>query len=502
MTDLWPHQQRAIDLVREAIRKGAKFPCVVSPTGSGKSLVQAELAKLAFDKGKRVIVFTNRKILVDQMSRTFSARDIEHGIMQSGKHYTPLTKMMPVKIASIQTFNSWVLESDKHEAPEADMIIVDEIHSNTATVARKIFEHYPLAIGFTATPVGLKGLCDVLVEAANYSELMNQAPPKIVPCDVYAPTEVDMDGLKLTNGEYSQKAMIQRVKESNVFGDIMEHWNRLNPWKKPTLVFAPGVKESIHIVDEIFKKQNVDAAHVDGETPEHERKAIFDAFRKGNLTVISSCGVLREGFDAPNATHGILLQVAGKLSTYLQIVGRLLRAHPDKSRATLQDHTAAIWRHGAPDIDRHWDLDDDDVKLAKERKQQLEKGKKSEGICCPECSFVRTAGPKCPNCGFQHEKSVRRIRTKEGQLKLVKGPVIKPKKVKNHEDFWRSMIYRGLNCNMTVGQMQALFYRERGAWPSESIIPREMLPSNEADKARRVSEVYGRDARTHSSKGR
>lgn len=487
---LWEHQLRAIEMAREAFRQGYRFPCVVIPTGGGKTACLRRLAELTVAKGKRVVIFTNRKILTKQIGDTLANAGVSHGVMAAGHDYTPLTKMEAVKIASIQTVNSWVLDGEKHEMPEADLAIIDEMHSNTAAVAQEIYKHYPLKIGFTATPVGLKGTCDTLLIAATYSELRAQDPPKIVPCQVYAPTEVDMTGLKLIDGEYSQRAMCKRVRESKVFGDIMEHWHRLNPWKKPTLVFAPGVAESKSIVDEVFKPAGVDAAHVDGETPEWERRHIFDSFRKGNLTVISSCGVLREGFDAPAATHGILLQVCGKLSSYVQIVGRILRAHPDKTLATLQDHTGAILRHGAPDADHEWELDDDDVKAQAERKKKLDSGAEKEGIVCPECSFVRLAGPVCPQCGFQHAKSVRRVRTVDGKLVKVSGPLYKPRKAPSLESHWRSMIFRAARSGMTVKQMAGLFFHEHKVWPDKLNLKPYLFPRDPEIQKLKASHVF------------
>jgi superfamily II DNA or RNA helicase len=121
-----------------------------------------------------------------------------------------------------------------------------------------------------------------------------------------------------------------------------------------------------------WKKLGVSAGHIDAETTDEERRQMFADHRAGDLSVICSQGVLREGADLPWVTHGILCQPCNGLGTYLQIVGRLLRAWPGKEKCILQDHAGA-WRHGSPNEDRLV-ADDTDESLAKERKAGFEKG--------------------------------------------------------------------------------------------------------------------------------
>ena len=49
-----------------------------------------------------------------------------------------------------------------------------------------------------------------------------------------------------------------------MFGRVLDHWRKLNPDGRPTILFAPGVAESIWFVDE-FARNGIRAAHIDGE---------------------------------------------------------------------------------------------------------------------------------------------------------------------------------------------------------------------------------------------
>lgn len=456
MIQPWPNQQRALDGAKWSVHDGVRDFAIVAPTGGGKTIIMALIAKGAQDKDRPVLILTNRKILLEQASSTFCTLDIEHGLIAS-QYATDAGRL--VQVASVQTLDSWVFKREQMPLPKASVVLVDEAHSNASGVALKIIEHYKaqdaIVIGMTATPVGLKGIYSRLVDGGSYSELRDDG--RLVPCDVFAPSEPDMEGVKIVKGEFSKEQMRERVRECNIFGDIYDNWRSLNPFATPTVVFAPGVKESRHIVEDIFRKAGVSAEHVDADTEPNEREDIFGRFADGRLKVVSSFGVLREGWNAPCAQHGILAQPCASLKGYIQIAGRILRAHPGKDRATLQDHAGAFWRHGHPDDDRNWSLDDTDSSIAKKVKRDKEQGKEREPICCPKCSFVRKGGPKCPTCGFEHEKSVRHVRMKDGTLRKMTGPVVKQKRAKQQTDHLRTAIFQAAASGKTVGQMVGMF---------------------------------------------
>ncbi|GHV43678.1 hypothetical protein FACS189490_13890 [Clostridia bacterium] len=47
MQTLRPYQNEALEAVRDAYRQGYKAPCLVAPCGAGKSVIMAEMARLA-----------------------------------------------------------------------------------------------------------------------------------------------------------------------------------------------------------------------------------------------------------------------------------------------------------------------------------------------------------------------------------------------------------------------------------------------------------------------
>src|SRR5690606_19790965 len=114
-------------------------------------------------------------------------------------------------------------------------------------------------------------------------------------------------------------------------------WCELNPDRLPTILFAPGVKESIWFAEQ-FHSKGIRAAHIDGDdiwidgeyyTSNHQlREEIRKMSESGELPLVTNRFVLREGIDWPFLAHGIFATVFGSLASYLQSGGRLLRNHP------------------------------------------------------------------------------------------------------------------------------------------------------------------------------
>ena len=99
------------------------------------------------------------------------------------------------------------------------------------------------------------------------------------------------------------------------------------------------------------------AVVIHGKLPASERKRALDAHARG--AVLVNCMVLTEGWDSPETSVCILARGCGSVSTYLQIVGRVLRPSPGKDHAVLIDLTGrSVDAHGPPDDDREYDDDD------------------------------------------------------------------------------------------------------------------------------------------------
>jgi DNA repair protein RadD len=416
------YQENGIALVDEAIQQGHKAICLVATTGAGKTLWASEYISRAVARGQHAMILTNRRILLSQAGAALERHGVHHGVYAAGFEFEPRED---VQLGSIQTI------ACRDSRPPCDLVLVDEAHSNTGNGARSIIDYYKqhgaTIIGLTATPVGLAGIYDCLVEMVKGSELIKRG--MLVPGRVYGPSEPDLRGVRITStGEYAHGQAAQRVMECLVFGDVFDHWKRLNDGRL-SVVFAPGVQESKWFVEQ-FEQRGVSSAHIDGSLSQAERDDIFSEMSNGKVQLVSSCGVLREGWDFPAVSHGLLVQACYGLSTFLQIVGRLKRAFPSKSSYILQDHAGAFWRHGNPDADRNWVLGDSDLEIAKRRAEECRAGAQQD-IRCQQCGMVRQHGIACPGCGHRQLQSIRLVRTVAGELVEMHGDAISTKRPKS-----------------------------------------------------------------------
>ena len=366
---LHPHQQRAVDGVRAAFRR-FKRVLLVAPTAFGKTATASVLITWAVAKGKRVLFLVHRREIVKDTHRRLTASGVPCGLVMAGEPADPLFN---VQVASVQT----IAAREFH--PPADFVVWDECHHCAADTYRAIHAQYPDAhhLGLTATPeradrVGLRDAFDELVIGATVRELQETIDPAtghpyLAACDVIAP-----DG--------RQEGLAEQPADA---------WVRL-AGGRPTVAFCKTRSDSLALT-EALTKLNVQARHIDGTTPTRERETTLAEFAAGRVQVLSNVYVLTEGWDCPRAKVCLLARGCGSEGTFLQMVGRVLRAYQGE-RALLIDLAGAVHEHGLPDEDRTFTLDGI-ARKPKEKREPLRQ--------CEACGFVvkyAQSGRACARC--------------------------------------------------------------------------------------------------------
>lgn len=378
------YQERALTDLRALIVGGHRRLILVAPTGAGKTTIAAQMIKGAIAKGSPTIFLAHRKELIDQCSARLDTFEVPHGIIKAGTNRA--NRRALVQVASVQTMI-------RRELPPAKLIIVDEAHRTMGETYLKLLASYPEAnvIGLTATPIRLdgQGLGDVytsLVEAARISELVEKKV--LMAPKVYAPPPPDLKGVKTTAGDYNAAQLELVMNKSSLIGDLVHHWQEHSAGKR-TVCFATSVAHSLHIRD-TFREAGITAEHVDGTTHPLERERILRDLQAGVIQVVTNVNVLTEGWDCPEAYTCILARPTQSLSMYLQMVGRVLRTHPEKDGALVLDHAGCTYKHGLATEDRLWEL------------YPTRKGKTDDVpslTTCPSCYATFLAGPvACPEC--------------------------------------------------------------------------------------------------------
>jgi len=407
MFSLRPYQLDAEHETRLALAGGLKRVALYLPTGGGKTLTATSIITKAVAKGRKVVFLANRKQLIQQTSAVLSRYGIAHGILQADNTRNLDAQVL---VASIDTVHVRGLPDD------VGLLIIDECHGVAGSEKyRKLLATYnnvPV-VGLTATPfaAGLGrhynelggALFQELVVGATIADLI--ADGYLVDCDIFAPSEPDLKGVKSSKGidgllDYNQTDLEEAADKPELIGDIVSHWVKLARGKQ-SVVFATSIAHSKHIVEQ-FQAAGVRAEHIDYWADDDERAAILGRFAHGETTVLSNVALLSEGWDCPACEVMILARPTRSLIRFIQMVGRVLRPADGKTRALLLDHSGSTARLGHPGDDLPLELDDGKLKAsAREKKERTEPLPKA----CPSCSFMKPAKVHaCPKCGFEPER--------------------------------------------------------------------------------------------------
>ena len=384
---LYDYQTELVTKARKSLATGNKGVLIQSPPGSGKSVVIAEIARLTTDKGNRVMFLVHRKELVEQITETFKANEVNLDLC---------TIMTVTKVANRLTL-----------LPKPSLIITDETHHSRAKTYRNIYDYYSDVprLGFTATPWRMsgKGFEDIyseMVEGKSVKWLIENN--RLAPYEYYSIPEADIGKLqKSSTGDYTNKS-IEKALKSTIFGDVVENYVKVASGQK-TIIYAHSIEYSQKFADE-FKGAGIKAVHVDSKTPSAERDEIMNDFRIGKIKVLCNVDLISEGFDVPDCTCVIMARPTDSLVLYLQQSMRCMRYQPNKT-ATIIDHVANYTRHFLPDTDRTWNLKGFEKKRKKQQRNENEIAIKE----CPNCFGVMESKSliendfHCPYCNFKIE---------------------------------------------------------------------------------------------------
>lgn len=389
--ELRDYQRELINNIRQSVKCGHRSIVSVLGCGGGKSVIQAEIARSATDKGNRVLFLVHRKELCEQITGTFTAQGVDMGLCTVGMVQTVSRRL------------------DRTELPK--MIITDEAHHSTASTYKKIYSAFPeaLRLGFTATPtrLGSGGLGEV------YDDLITSVSTKwlienhyLSPYKYYSVKLADTSKLHVNAGEYKADEVAQLMQNKEIYGETVAQWERLARGRK-TIAYCASVEAAEETAAQ-FRAKGYAAMSLDGKTPKEIRHDVMDSFRKGDTLILCNCELFGEGLDVPDCECTVLLRPTQSLTLYIQQSMRSMRYMPDKT-AIIIDHVGNCYLHGLPDDDREWTLEP--------KKKQENTVKIRE---CPMCfSVYPPTKQKCPYCGYAAVKEIQRKEKKTVEIDLV-----------------------------------------------------------------------------------
>ena len=345
---LRPYQQTAIHSVREAYRQGHRAVLVVMPTGTGKTVLFAEIARLA--KGP-VLVLAHRQELVEQAREKIAAwcNDVVAVEMAHHRDFTRPDGSRPkITVASIQT-----LQKRLHDVPKDafKIVIVDEAHHATADSYRAVLGHFTAwLLGVTATPdrSDRVPLGEVFSHVA-FEYDMRTAIRDGWLCPIRSflvQTQADFSHVRKVAGELSTRDVEAVLDQELHLAEIATPILR-ERGERPTIVFAASVAHA-HSLTRVMNQQvgRADfAAALDGGTGFELRAPVLQRFRSGAIKVLVNCSLFTEGFDVPDIALVAIARPVLSRSFYAQMVGRGTRPAKGKRDLLVLDFVPRNCRH-------------------------------------------------------------------------------------------------------------------------------------------------------------
>ena len=408
---LRPYQEEAVNAVYEHLQSRDDNPCVVLPTGSGKSLCLAQICSDAVLRwGGRVLILAHVKELLQQNADKLHrlAPDVNFGIYSAGLK-SRRTKE-PVIIAGIQSVYERACELGAF-----DLILIDEAHLlpengegmyRTFMKEAKIVNPNVRLIGFTATPYRMtsglickqENLLNHVCYEKGIKELINEG--FLCPIHTKVPAQkIDCSNLHVRNGEFRSEEVAELFSTESavhaIFTDIFKNTKDRNK----IIIFCCDVAQATLFRRELERFASQSVGLITGDTPAHERAELIARFQDqptGLLQEITplrwlvNVNVLTTGFDAPNIDCIVLARPTLSPGLFVQMCGRGCRNAPGKTDCLVLDYGGNIQRHGC--------IDAINVKI----KSGGGQGSGDTPIReCPEChSILPISVSRCADCGY------------------------------------------------------------------------------------------------------
>ncbi|MFK8258151.1 DEAD/DEAH box helicase [Erwinia sp. AnSW2-5] len=405
---LRPYQQEAVDATIRYFRHSSQPAVIVLPTGAGKSLVIAELARVA--RG-RVLVLAHVKELVAQNHSKYQAYGLEADIFAAGLQRKE--SHAKVVFGSVQS----VARNLDQFSAEFSLLIIDECHrisdaddSQYQQIIHQLRQHNPQLrlLGLTATPYRLgKGWIYQFHyhgmvrgdERAFFRDCIYELPLRymikhgfLVPPERLDMPVVQYDFSRLQaqeNGLFSEADLNRELKQQQrITPHIIQQIVEFAQQREGVMIFAATVEHAREVLGLLPGSK----ALISAGTPAAERDALIAAFKARELLYMVNVAVLTTGFDAPHVDLIAILRPTESVSLYQQIVGRGLRLSPGKTDCLILDYAGNPHDLFTPEVG---------APKGKSDNQPVQ-------VFCPGCGFANTFWGKTTQDGTLIEHFGRR----------------------------------------------------------------------------------------------
>jgi len=404
------YQQRTIDQLYAWFEAGGTGnPCLVLPTGSGKSHIVAALCKDALQNWPetRVLMLTHVKELIEQNAEKMRQHwpGAPMGIYSASIGRKDLGE--PITFAGIQS-----VRSKARELGHIDLVIIDECHlvnHKDEGGYRKLLAELKAinpslrVIGLTATPYRLghglitdkPAMFDDLLTPVSIEELIFKGYLSTLRSKV-TKAKLDTSGVHKRGGEFIESELQAAVDTDDQNHAVVHEVMALAGERKAWLFFCAGVAHAQHVA-EVLRQQGVAAECVTGETPKKERERILTDFKAGRLRALTNANVLTTGFDYPDIDVVVMMRPTMSASLYVQMAGRGMRVKSHTDHCLVLDFAGVVEMHGP-------------ITNVQPPKKSAGDGEGEAPVkVCDACwELVHISAMTCPACGAAFPEPVKK----------------------------------------------------------------------------------------------
>lgn len=360
--------------VSEAFAK-CRSVMVQMPTGTGKTVVLAELVKrlMMKDEGLKILIVAHRRELIEQIKATIKRMEL------NANNHSSFINNQTITVESIQTISRRMATIEFSPS----VVVIDEAHHALAKTYKMMWEAWPEAkfLGLTATPCRLNGkgftdLFDVLLSSLSVPEFIKKgvlAPFDYVTINEGGSQQRLIDSLmkRGADGDYQVKEMNEVLNKRPSIEQLFNCYTQFAK-KKKGIVYAVSIEHARSIA-EYYESKGIKTAAISAKTPVKEREEWLESFKAplppsggychadaltshrgaDGLQVLVNVDIFSEGFDCPDVEFIQLARPTLSLAKYLQMVGRGLRPHKNKECCVILDNVGLVRLFGLPT--RCWD---------------------------------------------------------------------------------------------------------------------------------------------------
>lgn len=339
------YQQKASDAAVAYFKDTKKKTnaIMVLPTGSGKSLIIADIANRL--DGHTLVFQPSKEILEQNFKKLCSYGVLDCSIYSASFNSKEISRITFATIGSVKAHSELFLHFRN--------VIVDECHlvNPKEGMYKDFFDAVKCKVlGLTATPYRLSSsrnfgsmlkfitrtkphVFSEVIYHVQVSTLLDMGYLSKVNYYPMNPTGWNELNLKIntTGADYTDKSVQKEYERIDFYSYIVHIVQRLmNPKaggkRKGILVFTRFLKEAERLTMSI-----PGCVIVSGDTPKKERERILEMFKVGEIPVVANVGVLTTGFDYPELDTVVMARPTMSLAMYYQIVGRCIRPYKGKT---------------------------------------------------------------------------------------------------------------------------------------------------------------------------